>query len=72
MEGENTVRRILLAAVAIGGLTALIGSGATAAPVIGAAGQYAASPQHVVQAYYYYHHHHYRHRRWYHGHWRYW
>jgi hypothetical protein len=68
---EPTVRIVLLAA-AIGGLTALTASGVLAAPVAGAAGQYATAPLHVVQADWYWNHHHWHHRRWYHGHWHYW
>jgi hypothetical protein len=66
------VRRALLAAAAIGGLTALTASGATAAPVAGVAGQYTASPQHAVQADWYVNHHHWNHRRFAGGHWHYW
>ncbi|HEY3846427.1 MAG TPA: hypothetical protein VGL95_04880 [Acetobacteraceae bacterium] len=66
------MRRLLLAAAAIGGLTAVTGFGATAAPVAGAAGQYAVSLQHVVQADWYVNHHHWHHRRWEHGSWHYW
>jgi hypothetical protein len=66
------VRRVLLAAAAIGGLTALTAFGATAAPVAGAAGQYVASPHHMVQADWYVNHHHWSHRRFDHGRWHYW
>jgi hypothetical protein len=66
------VRRILLAAAAIGGLTALTAFGAAAAPVAGVATQVAPAPQHIVQADWYWHHRHWRHRRWEHHHWRYW
>jgi hypothetical protein len=64
--------RLLLAAAAIGGLTALTAFGAAAAPVPGAMGPSAAMPQHVVQADWYWHHHHWHHRRYYHGGWHYW
>ncbi|MGA3397790.1 MAG: hypothetical protein ABSC95_01120 [Acetobacteraceae bacterium] len=66
------MRKLLLSAVAIGGLTALSSFGATAAPVVGAAGQYAVPQQHVVLADWYWHHHHWHHRRWWHGGWHYW
>jgi hypothetical protein len=65
------MRKILLAAVALGGLTALSAGGASAAP--------SASGIHVVPAQplvtnvdYYWHRHHYHHRHWDHGRWRYW
>jgi hypothetical protein len=67
-----TVRKLLLSAVAIGGLTALCSAGATAAPVVGAAGLYAAPQQHIVQADWYWRRHHWHHRRWFHGRWHYW
>lgn len=68
------MRRLLLAAAAIGGLTALtaFGTAATAAPVPGAVGQYAVSPQHVVQADWNWNHRRWHHRRWFHHRWHYW
>jgi hypothetical protein len=66
-----SMRRILLAAVALGGLTALTAGGALAAP--SAAGLHVAPSQPLVtQADYYYHRRHWHHRRYDHGHWRYW
>jgi hypothetical protein len=65
------MRKIFLAAVTLGGLTALAASGASAAP--------SAAGVHVVQAQppvtnvdYYWHHQHYHHRHWEHHQWRYW
>jgi hypothetical protein len=49
-----------------------IGTSATAAPVAGAADQFAVPQQHVVQADWYWRHHHWHHRRWWHGGWHYW
>jgi hypothetical protein len=66
------VRKILLAAAAIGGLTALTAFGASAAPVAGAANQFTAPQQHVAQADWWWRHHHWHHRRWWHGGWHYW
>jgi hypothetical protein len=68
------MRRLLLAAAAIGGLTALaaFGAPATAAPVAGAISQFATPQQHVVQADWWWRHHHWHHRRWSHHGWHYW
>ncbi len=65
------MRKLLLAAVALGGLTALTVSGAIAAPV--AAGIHPATSQPLVTNVDYYHgRRHYHHRHWEHNHWRYW
>jgi len=64
--------KLLLAVAAIAGLAALTARGATAAPVVGAAAQYAAPTQHVVQADWYWNHRHWHHRRWEHHRWYYW
>ena len=66
------MKKLLLAAAAVGGLTALSAFGAAAAPVVGAAGQVVAPAQHVVQADYYWHHRHWHHRHFEHGGYRYW
>ena len=65
------MRRMLLMAVALGGLTALTTAGASAAP--SAAGIHI-TPSHpaATQVDYYSNHHHYHHRRWDHHHWHYW
>ncbi len=65
------MRKILLAAVALGGLTAMTSVGASAAP--SAAGVHV-TPSHplVTHVQYYWHHRHWHHRRWEHHHWRYW
>ncbi len=65
------MRRLLLAAAAIGGLTALTTIGASAAPL--GAGIYVA-PAHatITQVDYWHGHHHWHHRHWDHGHWHYW
>ena len=64
------MRKILLAAVALGGLTALAASGASAAP--SAAGVHRVQPQPPVTSVdYYWHHQHYHHRHWEHHQWRY-
>jgi hypothetical protein len=64
------MRKILLAAVALGGLTALAASGASAAP--SAAGVHVVQPQPAVTSVdYYWHHQHYHHRHWEHHQWRY-
>jgi len=65
------MRRMLLAAVALGGLTAVTTAAASAAP--SAAGLHVAPPElAMTQVDYYWHHHHYHHRHWDHDHWRYW
>jgi len=65
-----SMRRILLAAVALGGLTALAGTGAIAAP--SAAGVHVVPSRVLVtNVDYYYNHHHFHHRHWEHDHWRY-
>ena len=64
------MRKTLLAAVALGGLTALAASGADAAP--SAAGVHMVQPQPAVtNVDYYWHHQHYHHRHWEHHQWRY-
>jgi len=73
MNQEDCIlRKFLLATAAAGGLMTLTAFAASAAPVVGVAGQHIAAPAHVVQADYYWHHHHWHHRRWYHGRWHYW
>jgi hypothetical protein len=70
-EGDFWMRRLLLAAVALGGLIALTTGGASAAP--SAAGVHVAPSQPLVtNVDYYYHHRHWHHRHWEHNHWRYW
>ena len=65
------MRKILLAAVALGGLTALAASSASAAP--SAAGVHVVQSQPpVTNVDYYWHHHHWHHRHWEHNQWRYW
>jgi hypothetical protein len=65
------MRRILLVAAALGGLTALTAFGAAAAP--SAAGVHVVGSQPPVsQVDYYWHHHHWHHRHWDHSHWHYW
>jgi hypothetical protein len=65
------MRKILLVAVAIGGLTALTAAGASAAPSV--AGLHVAPSQPLVtHVDYWNHHHHWHHRHWDHGHWHYW
>lgn len=66
------MKKLLLAAAAVCGLTALSAFGAVAAPVVGAAGPGVAPAQHVVQADYYWHGHHWHHRHYEHGNYRYW
>ncbi|WP_428535657.1 hypothetical protein [Rhodopila sp.] len=65
------MRRMLLAAVALGGLTALTAAGASAAPTVTEI-HLASSHPAVTQVDYYWNHHHYHHRHWEHNHWRYW
>jgi hypothetical protein len=62
------MRRLLLAAVALGGLTALTAPGASAAP--SAAGVHVTPSQPLVTTVQW--HRHWHHRRWEHHHWRYW
>jgi hypothetical protein len=70
-KGDLSMRKLLLAAVAFGGLTALAASGAVAAPF--AADVHRAQTQPMVTHVDYYHnHHHYHHRHYQHGHWHYW
>ncbi len=65
------MRRLLLAAVALGGLTALTATAASAAPL--ATGVHVAPSQPMAtDAEYVVNHHHWQHRRMDHGHWRYW
>jgi hypothetical protein len=64
------MRKLLLAAVAVGGLLGLTGLNASAAP--SGAGLHIATDQGpVTRVQYYYNHHHYHHRHWYHDHWHY-
>jgi hypothetical protein len=65
------MKRLLLAAVALGGLTALTHSAAMAAPVTAGIHIAPAQPA-VTQVDYYWHHRHWHHRRWWHHHWHYW
>lgn len=65
------MRKLLLAATVLGGLTALGTMGASAAP--SAAGVYVAPSQVLVtNVDYYYNHRHWHHRHYSHGHWHYW
>jgi hypothetical protein len=70
-KGEYSMRKLLLTAVAFGGLTALAASGASAAP--SATGVHVA-PSHpmVTHVDYYWNHRHWHHRHWEHNHWHYW
>jgi hypothetical protein len=64
------MRKMLLAAAAVGGLLGLTSLNASAAP--SAAGLHVAPQQGLVtNVDYYYNHHHYHHRHWHHGHWNY-
>jgi hypothetical protein len=65
------MRKLLLAAVALGGFTALAASGAVAAP---RAEHVRIAPERpmVTHVDYYHNHHQYHHRHYGHGHWRYW
>lgn len=65
------MRRILFALAAVGGLTALAASGASAAPAAPGIHVTPSRPA-VTHVDYNWHRHHYQHRRFDHGHWRYW
>jgi hypothetical protein len=75
-KGGFSMRRILLAAVALGGLTALTAGGASAAPSVAgvhAEGISVAPAQPLVtHVDYYWHRRHWHHRHWEHHRWRYW
>jgi hypothetical protein len=64
------MKRIALALVALGGLTALTVSGAIAAPS-GASVHFTRPQPMVTEVDYYWHHHHWHHHHWEHHHWRY-
>jgi hypothetical protein len=66
------MKKLLLAAVALGGIAALTATAATAAPLT--AGVHAAPAQQpgITQVDYYWHHRHWHHRHWEHHRWRYW
>ena len=64
------MRKLLLAAVAFGGLTALAASGAR--PPFAAGVHRAQTQPMVTHVDYYHYHHHYHHRHYQHGHWHYW
>lgn len=64
------MHRLLLAAAAIGGLTALTTLGAVAAPSAAGVHVTPSQPQ-LTQVDYYWNHHHWHHRHWEHDHWRY-
>jgi hypothetical protein len=64
------MRRLLLLTVAVAGLSGLVATQASAAPV--QAFQTAPMQASIVHVDYYHNHHHWHHRRWDHGHWRYW
>jgi uncharacterized membrane protein len=65
------MHKLLLAAAALGGLTALTAFGASAAP--SAAGLHVVPSQPMVtHVDYYYHNRHWQHRHYEHNHWRYW
>jgi hypothetical protein len=65
------MRRMLLAVVAVGGLSAVSAVGAIAAP--SAAGVHTPPPQPLVtHVDFDRHHHHWHHRRWDHGRWHFW
>lgn len=63
------MRKILLAAVAVGGLLGLGSTSVSAAPVT--TGIHTLPTAHVANVDYYWDHRHYHHRRWRHGHWHY-
>ena len=65
------MRKLFLAAVALGGFTAVTMAGASAAP-LGAGVHVVPARPAVTQVDYYWHHHHYHHRHWEHNRWRYW
>ena len=65
------MRKILLAAAALGGLTAVAGFNAVAAPSAPRP-QVAQSRTEATQVDYYWHNHHYKHRRFADGRWHYW
>jgi hypothetical protein len=65
------MRKLLLAAVALGGFTALAASGAVAAPNAEHVHMAPGRPM-VTHVDYYHNHHQYHHRHYEHGHWRYW
>jgi hypothetical protein len=67
-----SMRRMLFAAVALGGLTALTTLDASAAPSSAAGVHVAPSRPLVTNVDYDWHHRHYHHRHWDHDHWRYW
>nr|WP_294526630.1 hypothetical protein [uncultured Rhodopila sp.] len=64
------MRKMLIAAAALGGLFAMTATHASAAP---SAAALHVAPAHglVTSVDYYYDHHHYHHRHWQHGHWHY-
>jgi hypothetical protein len=64
------MKKLLLAAVALGGLTALTATTATAAP-LSAGVHVAPANAGVTQVNYYWHHRHWHHRHWEHNRWRY-
>jgi hypothetical protein len=64
------MRKMLLAAAAVGGLLGLASVSASAAPSA-AALRVAPDQGLVTHVDYYYNHHHYHHRRYYHDHWHY-
>ena len=65
------MRKVLLAAVALGGLLGMTSvTTVFAAPV--ATGLHVVPTAQVTQVDYYYNHRHWHHRHWDHGHWRYW
>jgi len=65
------MRKFLLAAVALGGLSALTATAASAAP-LGTGVHVTPSQPMVTDVQYWWRHHHYHHRHWRHGGWRYW
>ncbi len=65
------MRKTLLAAAAVCGLTAVTAFGATAAPSAAGVHITPAQPP-VTQVDYYWHHHRWHHRHWEHHRWRYW
>lgn len=58
------MRKMLLLAAAIGGLSALATTGANAAPAVDVPHAVAGYQSLVTHVDYYYNHHHYHHRRW--------
>ncbi len=66
------MRTMLLRLVAVLGVLGAVSATASAAPTLNGVDVARGDRAPIVQAAYYWHHHHYEHRRFDHGHWRYW